>query len=40
MGGIGAAVFGDRLEAGHSVEQSHLDGLQDVLNRFVAAPLR
>ncbi len=35
MGGVGAAVFGDRLEAGHSVEQSHLDGLQDVLNRFV-----
>jgi hypothetical protein len=28
MGGVGAAVFGDRLEAGHSVEQSHLDSLK------------
>ena len=37
MGGVGAAVFGDRLEAGHSVEQSHLDSLKEVLNRFVGA---
>ena len=37
MGGVGAAVFGDRLEAGHSVEQSHLDSLKEVLNRFAGA---
>ena len=37
MSGAGAAVFGDRLEAGHGVEQKHLDSLQDVLNRFPGA---
>ena len=40
MGGVGAAVFGDRLEAGHSVEQNHLDSVQEVLNRFVGAQRR
>jgi hypothetical protein len=40
MGGVGAAVFGDRLEAGRNVEQSHLDSVQEVLNRFVGAQHR
>jgi hypothetical protein len=34
-GGAGAAVFGDQLEAGQDVEQSHLDSLQQVFDRFV-----
>ena len=35
MDGAGAAVFGDRLEAGRDVEQSHLDSLQQVFDRFL-----
>jgi hypothetical protein len=35
MNGAGAAVFGDRLEAGRDVEQSHLDSLQQVFDRFL-----
>ena len=37
MGGVGAAVFGDRLEAGRDVEQSHLDSFQRVFDRFSGA---
>ena len=34
MGGAGAAVFGDRFEHGQDVDQSHLDNIQGVLDRF------
>jgi hypothetical protein len=37
MGGAGAAVFGDQLEVGRDVEQSQLDSLQEVFNRFAGA---
>jgi hypothetical protein len=37
MNGAGAAVFGDRLEAGRDVEQSQIDSLQQLFNRFLAA---
>src|SRR5215510_9538606 len=37
MNGAGAAVFGDRLEAGPNVEQSQLDSLQQVFSRFLGA---
>jgi hypothetical protein len=37
MNGAGAAVFGDRLEAGRDVEQSQLDDLQQLFNRFLSA---
>jgi hypothetical protein len=37
MNGTGAAVFGDRLEAGRDVEQSQLDSFQEVFNRFLGA---
>jgi hypothetical protein len=37
MNGAGAAVFGDRLEAGRDVEQSQLDSFQEVFNRFLGA---
>lgn len=33
MGGVGAAVFGDQLEAGREVEQRHLDNIQRVLDQ-------
>ena len=33
--GAGAAVFGDRLEAGHDVKQSQLDSFQQVFNQFL-----
>jgi hypothetical protein len=36
-GGMGSAVFGDRLEAGRSVDPAHLRSLQEVLDRFNAA---
>jgi hypothetical protein len=39
-GGAGAAVFGDRLEAGRDVDQSHLDSLQEVFDRFVGVQRR
>jgi hypothetical protein len=38
MNGVGAAVFGDRLEAGSNVDQSQLDSFQQVFNRFLGAP--
>jgi hypothetical protein len=34
MGGAGAAVFGERLDAGREVEQDHLDNIQNVFDRF------
>ena len=34
MGGVGAAVFGDRFEVGRDVEQDHLDKIQSVFDRF------
>jgi len=37
MGGAGAAVFGDRLEHGQDVDQSHLDNIQGVLDRSYGA---
>jgi hypothetical protein len=36
-GGAGAALFGDRLEAGPNIEQRQLDSLQEVFDRFVGA---
>ena len=33
MGGAGAAVFGDRLDHGQDVDQSHLDNIQGILDR-------
>jgi hypothetical protein len=33
MGGAGAAVFGDRLDHGQDVDQSHLDNIQSILDR-------
>lgn len=40
MGGVGAAVFGDRFEAGRDIEQSHLDNIQQVFDRFSDAMRR
>jgi hypothetical protein len=40
MGGAGAAVFGDRFEHGQDVEQSHLDNIQGVFDRFFGAQRR
>lgn len=40
MGGAGAAVFGDQFEAGQDVEQSHIDNIQNVFDRFVGAAKR
>ena len=35
MDGVGAAVFGDRLEAGRDFDQNQLDSLQKVFDRFL-----
>lgn len=40
MGGAGAAVFGDRLEHGQNVDQSHLDNIQGILDRSYGAERR
>ena len=37
MGGVGAAVFGDHFEAGRDVDQSHVDSIQRVLDRYFGA---
>jgi hypothetical protein len=37
MGGAGAAVFGDRFEHGQNVDQSHLDNIQNILDRSPSA---
>jgi len=36
-GGMGSAVFGDRLEAGQDVDPAHLRSMQEVLDRFNVA---
>jgi hypothetical protein len=36
--GVGAAVFGDRLESGQNIKQDQLDSLQQVFDRFLGAP--
>jgi hypothetical protein len=36
-GGMGSAVFGDRLEAGQGIDPANLRSLQEVLDRFNAA---
>jgi hypothetical protein len=36
-GGMGSAVFGDRLEPGQSIDPAHVKSLQEVLDRFNAA---
>jgi len=36
MGGVGAAVFGDRFEAGREVEQGHLDNIQRAFDQVAA----
>jgi hypothetical protein len=38
-GGMGSAVFGDRLEAGQSVDPAHVKSVQEVLDRFNAAKM-
>jgi hypothetical protein len=38
--GVGAAVFGDRLEPGRSVEQAQIDSFQEVLDQFLGAQRR
>jgi hypothetical protein len=38
-GGMGSAVFGDRLEAGQRVDPAHVKSLQEVLDRFNAAKM-
>ncbi len=40
MDGVGAAVFGDRLEAGREVERSQLDSIQQVFDRFLGTQRR
>jgi hypothetical protein len=40
MGGAGAAVFGDQFEHGQDVEQSHLDNIHSVFDRFLGAQRR
>ena len=40
MGGAGAAVFGDHFEPGHDVDQTHIDNIQQVFNRFFGAQQR
>jgi hypothetical protein len=34
MGGAGAAVFGDHFESGQDVDQSHMDNVQSIFDRF------
>ena len=36
VGGAGEAVFGDQFEAGRKVDQSHLNNIQSVFDRFNA----
>jgi hypothetical protein len=36
MGGVGAAMFGDRFEVGRDIEQDHLDNIQRVFDRFAS----
>lgn len=34
MGGAGPALFGERLDHGQEIEQSRLDGIQSIFDRF------
>jgi hypothetical protein len=38
--GLGAAVFGDQLEAGRDVDQSQIESLQEVFDRFMGTTRR
>ena len=38
--GVGAAVFGDRLEPGRGVGQAQIDSFQEVLDQFLGAQRR
>ncbi len=40
MGSAGAAVFGDHFEPGHDVDQTHIDNIQNVFDRFFGAQRR
>lgn len=40
MGGAGAAVFGDHFEVGSDVEQSHVDNIESVFDRFAGTQRR
>ena len=40
MGSAGAALFGDRFEHGQDAEQSHLDNIQSIFDRFFGAQRR
>lgn len=40
MGGAGTAVFGDSLEPGHDVEQTQLESLQKIVDRYLGVPRR
>ena len=38
--GLGSAVFGDRIETGTDIDQSQIDSLQEVFDRFLGAQRR
>lgn len=38
--GLGSAVFGDRIETGRDIDQSQIDSLQEVFDRFLGTPRR
>ena len=38
--GLGSAVFGDRIETGRDIDQSQIDSLQEVFDRFLGAQRR
>ena len=38
--GLGSAVFGDRIETGRDIEQSQIDSLQEVFDRFLGTQQR
>jgi hypothetical protein len=40
MSGVGATVFGDHFEAGRDVDQSHVNNIQSVFDRFFGVQQR
>jgi hypothetical protein len=40
MGGVGAAVFGDHFEAGRDVDESHVNNIRSVFDRYFGAQQR
>jgi hypothetical protein len=40
MEGVGQAVFGEQIEHGQDVEQSHLDNIQSVFDHFIGVTRR